>query len=643
MRFRRISGYINKDDNSAVPFVNQRLEYFHHYWNFLFQKNTGALFLYDERFESHRSLFNKLDLQLDVNASRYAKSLSLYFINHKYFNKENIILRNSRVTNLKIQNIIETFNSKFLRGDKIKNDSSICQKHHQEFYLGLKEIEKSVLRGDYSKRILNGLIKILSENKPLNEQTKSDLKFLINASIIELYYYGYSLKQIQRIPDIILFPNLKKNDFHFDKTISDFSSKSEYDDYIGKELKILTLDKQIRSLLKLITKPIKSGYYLFKINGIDLQSSNSIRIWNTTFYNPQLKLKLNYLTLRNDLKDYVKDIEMYFDDYVKEEDKLSKQSTCNAIIKTEYRPLYWGNSDKGFLKAVKEVNEALSVFKNLRYGYTGNSTTYGAISLLNYVLTDNNLCYLGAPDFQKEYNPPFKIEQEQTESFKESLESINKLDLSNSFHKSLSSIHSNLCKLRMEPYVFNFKDYWTIIYETLFPNQPYEAIDFIQKCFDFKLKSGFFIDTKIFLSSSLKFNHSFDGLTDYSLKERDLKGLDLHIPLLKKIDAKRFERKFTEIPKHVSFEFLSDIIAELSLFKNDRIKITEKLNLWIEKTINEIYSERNLETHNNISNDLSHLKLRDDFIFMSNMALQVTFRLCNKKTKSINDIIGKFG
>jgi hypothetical protein len=367
--------------------------------------------------------------------------------------------------------------------------------------------------------------------------------------------------------------------------------------------------------------------------------SESIRIWNTSFYNPQLRLELNHSSLSDEWKEYVQSIEKYFDDSVKEDEKQLKKSTCNALIKTEYRPIYWNYSDKSLLNAYKNVNEALSVLLELRHVYTSNSSNYGTISLSNYILADDKLNYLAAPTFQDEINPPFKIKPEQENSLKNSLKNINKLDLNNNFQNNLANIYSNLCKLKINPTSFNFKDYWTIFFETLFPNNPKKVIEFIQKCYEYRLKTSFFIDAKCFLSSSLRNRLTLDGLQDYSLDEKTLKHLDLYIPLLTRIKAHAFEKKYLTICDYLHFEFLSDIINELSTYQKDNSVFMLKLNDWIDRTINEVYTERNLETHNNITNDLSLIKLKDDFLYMSSTALKVSFRLCNKNTNSIEDII----
>jgi hypothetical protein len=640
MRFRRIDEYKNLDNNSSIPNVNQRLEYFHHYWNFLFQKNTESLFIYEEKFESHRSLINKINIQLDKNGEKYANTFNLYFITHPYFSSNNIILKKSSATNQRIQNVINVFNTNFynIRGTITNNK---CTNYSAFFKSEIKKIESTIISGDYTEKIIKNLITILHQNKPLNHQTKNDLKFLINATIIELYFFGYNLEHIKSIPNIILHPKLKKNSFPFNKKLSDFNNAKEYESYVEEEMKLLNLNKQIKSLLNLIKPPLKKGHYVFKIDGINLQVNEPIKIWNTTFYNPLLKLELNYSELNNDWESYVRDIEMYFDDYVKEEEKQNKQSTCNAIIETTYRPLYWNYSDKSLLDAYIDVCNALAVLKNLRHTFTGNGSNFGTVSHSNYILTDGNLKYIAAIDFQEKFNPPFEIKQEQEQSFKKIHSAINKINLDNKFQNNLANIYSNLNRLKFDDMAFNFKDYWTIFFESLFPNNPKDLISFIQKCYKHKLKKDFFVNCKCFLSSSLKSSFPFDGLQDYSLDEKTLKQLDLYIPLFKRIKATRFEKRFLSLKNHLQFVFLIDMLEELSTFKTHPESIFSKLFSWIEKTIYEVYSERNLETHNNISNDLSIIKLKEDFIHMTSTALQVSLSLCNKRTNSVEDILIK--
>ena len=69
MLFRKIE-YIDVNCGKPVYWINKRLEYFHNYWSFLFQKNSSLSFITNEKFESHRTLLKKLEYQVEYNPYR---------------------------------------------------------------------------------------------------------------------------------------------------------------------------------------------------------------------------------------------------------------------------------------------------------------------------------------------------------------------------------------------------------------------------------------------------------------------------------------------------------------------------------------------------------------------------------------------
>ena len=103
-------------------------------------------------------------------------------------------------------------------------------------------------------------------------------------------------------------------------------------------------------------------------------------------------------------------------------------------------------------------------------------------------------------------------------------------------------------------------------------------------------------------------------------------------------NAKEFENKYKQISDYLDFEFIQDIIDELDSLKKGN-EYFEKLDKWIEKTIREVYSERNLEVHNNIQTDLSLTKLRDLFLFIISIVYQTLMWNCDGHTNSIDEVI----
>ena len=202
-------------------------------------------------------------------------------------------------------------------------------------------------------------------------------------------------------------------------------------------------------------------------------------------------------------------------------------------------------------------------------------------------------------------------------------------------------MYSCICEIQTNSISFSFKNYWTIIYESLFPNNKEKAKTFIKKCFKNKLHETFLIDTKVFLHESLKQYRDFSGLQYYTINAESSMKLGLDIQILTPIKANKFKHNYPKLRNHLNFEFLNEIVAEISEFEYNNAYFIKKVDNWIEKTIDEVYIERNLETHNNISNNLSLLKLRDDFLYISRTIMQTSFKYCRKETKSIDEIMEK--
>jgi len=499
----------------------------------------------------------------------------------------------------------------------------------------IKDIKKYLLQ-KYNQRIIRNLVKILNVNNPLTLKSKADIKFLVNALIIELYISGYSLNYIKNLPNIILFPKEYKGQFPFSKTRIDFSSDTEHEQYIDSELEYLDLNKQILSFHNLINNSKKKGFYIFKIDNLDFLEE-PITIWNTTFYNPQKNLELDYSKFSNEDKKEFQDYEKFCSD----KDADDGTSTCNAIIEVEYQTSRWNHHDNSPNLVLKNVNNSLNVLKYLKYAFIGGNSKSSKICKKEYIIANEERKYHMTQQIDFGSNFSFEIKDEQRQFFNARIDQINKLNENTDFQNKLIEIYNNLCKLSISPIDFNFKDYWTIFIEALFPNDPKGYIEFCQKCFKFRLEKDFFLNAKTFLFSSFKDRPFLEKTLKYWLTETILINLGLFIPLNTSINARKFMNQYTKLKDYLSFTFLDDIIDELNNYKNNKQQYYNSLDHWIEKTIYQVYAERNLEAHNNISTELSLIKLKDSFLHIANTVILVSATLCTKNVKSIDDIYNK--
>ena len=274
--FAKIS--FNREGNKLLH-INERFEYFHHYWTLFFLTKIGEdsklllkpnyLFVEEDRLESHRSLFIKINKQLTYNYPQSEDKLEHLFTQHPYFSTNNILVREYLGLRGKITCINQELSA--ASGGDFKNSRPQVK---QRICNAFKHLETQLFhRYPYEKRLATQLRSILSSNKPLDNRAKTDIRFLANAFIVELYQYGYSIKYIERIPDIISLRD-HLEDFPYDKTPRDFGDDNDaYRQYTEGENRKMNLKTMLNSLLKLVNRQKHNGYVIFKVDGINIERS----------------------------------------------------------------------------------------------------------------------------------------------------------------------------------------------------------------------------------------------------------------------------------------------------------------------------------------------------------------------------------
>lgn len=635
MRFRKLS-YHNPNDPQGPRFVNARLEYFHHTWTFLMMEKQRWIFFNDERWESHRSLSTKIEIQLTQNKEHYPKRVRSLVLNHPYFSNKNLFVRKSSALLKRLKAFRTNFIASFSKADLDKGS-----KHLSKIKKDISAIEKLILgktHTHYFDKVMNHLVQVIHNNKPLTKQDKSDLHFLINAAIVELYHFGYSIEYIRKLPDIILFYKTHQEDFPFDKEYSDFNDDNLYKAYKDKVIASMTLRQQLISLLNLGTHPKRKGYFVLKIDNFIFQEKKPSEIWGVTFYNPQLQLKLNYGG-KKELNDYVESIERYFERYVeKEEDKQRLRSNCNAIVATEYRPQYFNHVDPSIIRSIDSVKRSLSVLKHLKHLHVGGNSFYATVNLQTVIVTDADLNYRAAPAILQDYGDekPFVVKERATKSINESLKWAHKLNPDNEFHRKVIDINFTVNQYRHDPFSFSFKDFWIIVSDPLFPNDPKGFIEFCCRCVALYLKNQYVANVKIFLRDALKAEGFSNG--NYTLSKSKMNALRMDIFLYKPIKARGFLKQYPKITQWLTFDFLTDVIEDLDDFMKNQPKYMDKIKGRLTEMIYEVYAERNLEVHNNLVTDLSMIKLREFCVALAVILQGVITQKIKPKTRSVDEL-----
>lgn len=604
MKFRKVR-YGKIETNEINTNISKRVEYFLHYWNFVFQKNTGLLFIHHEKFESHRSLIHKIEIQINENKSRYARRIEALLIKHPYFKNDNLFIRNSP----KVINEINTFKNNFntIWFSKGIDDKKTNQQNQLIIKIEFEKIKKLLLR-NYLNRLIKSLINQLVTDKPINKTFNDDIQFLINAIIVELYFNGFSIDYIRKIADIIVFPQENKNQFPYDKTFRDFGKKESFEEYKEQTIRAIKLNEQVTCIKNFVDNkkyPKQNGFCIFKIDDFDFQLEESVEIWGVTFYNPQRTKKVKTNIPENE------NIEIDFNHLVFPKQDNLTNSSCNAIIKVNYRIFDWNNPVIAIHQVIRKVDKALQVLKKLKLDFVnGENAISGKLSIKNCIFTDYGYNYRQFVIIKFD-NYSFKIEEYQKSVFKNVTKDLRLYQKS----QKLMDIYAYLCQARTNEFSFNFKDYWTVVAEANFPNDIDGFIDECKQIFN-GLSDRLFSDARIFLNNSLcRRSLNLQG-SEYFINTSISRQIGLNIPEKNSFNAEKFKLNYHKLKKHVEFEFLNDILAELNECKNLPNKYKVKIDKWLENTIWSAYAERNLESHNNITTDYSLIKLKNEFLYI---------------------------
>ena len=637
--FAKVSEF--KKEDKPLRYVNERFEYFHHYWTLLFLtkirgKSTSShsqnllkpnyLFLEEERLESHRSLFVKVNKQLHYNYSRSKKNLDYLFADHSYFSKDNIIIRKYAGLASKVYDARQA----------ISNANEKFEKHSSSVRSGIcgafQNLERQLLRCyPYERRLATQLHKVLSINKPLDDQAKADIKFLVNAFVVELYQQGYSEKYIEKVPDTISFRDGGK-DFPYEKTILDFESKDEYQQYVKEENKKMNLGAMLDGLVKLINNRKYKGYTIFKVNGVTLDKNR--KLLGVEFYNPQTERKA-----KNRYEHSI-DPELFVKDSSDSSTTMPGSSTCNAIVDTEFLSPYDINGSQVLRAAYRKAETAALLLDSILNKYA--DTTPGKVSItLQHdkciSLFDSNKIPSFKSEIFKPSNSTIEFSDNKTEKWAE-----DEIDFYNThIDKRILALIRQQKILENTNTEFSFKDLWTA-WEGLFGdgNKKEKLKRVCKHAVRIYLSTNFLPKVKRILYGSLYADefekHSITTSKYYLLEESDIQSLGLHVPNVGIITVKYFKRKYNGIPSIIEFSLLQDIVDRVKTFVTMPKYYYQDVDKWIDKTINEVYAERNLEAHNNEETDLSRFKLQAAFLDVS--AITVDELIRNTNAKNRNDI-----
>ncbi len=287
MLFERIRTkyLLNGKEQEHIRF---RLEYALHYWTYLFSDNYH-LDTTISKYESHRTLFNKIFFQIKYHGKQCKKTLNLVlFTKNSLFSDNNLLIR--RIHSDKFRGAFTE-----LKNDLLSTKNWDVERVTNNF----KTLKKYILH-NYSSRLSLSLYHIIKKNKPLTLQEARDIQFLINAFIAELLELGYDKDFVRfLITAVALKAHPMDQSFNvpFDKTELDFPDDgTSFRSYVKSQIEDLSLSKQIESLKNLLSARKHNIKAIFRVSNLQLNINQSINLWECEL------LKSNSLGFTKDSK-----------------------------------------------------------------------------------------------------------------------------------------------------------------------------------------------------------------------------------------------------------------------------------------------------------------------------------------------------
>lgn len=595
----------------------EKVEYFWHYWDFLFTQKTNLILLDEPKFISHISLLNKIEKHLEWNKGISAKKLMKYFNHHAYFNQGNLIIR----CDSKLKKHVSLL-KKHIENCKANNEKS---EHLEEIDREYLSNSFSVLRQthfiveEYTIILIDRLDKIVFNNSELNQTNRKDLKFLCNSIVDMFILRGYSIAFIKGLLSNAIFNRSNKFEFRYEKNYGDFNSNySEWKKYVEEQYGLLTLKDRINYLRTYFKQPKKNGFYIFKIEGIDYQSK-PVMIFNSKFYNPQIDSFVTFFKSDNKFEnkrrdEYCRKCELFI---IVDEDK-SNTSKCNMIVPIEYNMEDLKHFDsfkfpaKSYIEAKNRATVSLLQFKREIKSYSIEH--YWDENLANVrvsnesILVDKNFNYHSASNTSNSTKTIFKLDELRDKMFDEQLNYKADIKTQNSFILQLANSNALISSYHLEYHKLNYKSLWIECVEPFFGDKN-DLLTYAKKCI--LIRTNFFSNYWILLHHALR----KDILSyTYCLDEDLLKKLGLqNLNLGEYITGKELHENFEHLPDD---SLLIEFKNEMRLFKLEQAEFISKIDSWITNTIMKAYDERNIEVHYNIIDYYNDVSIKIDMLFI---------------------------
>ncbi len=609
MKLRKFPFY--DSNKKEMIHVNDRFNFFYFYWQLVLSRQSLSLF--DSfNFESHRSLLNKAINAVELDSTKWQKKVDKFFRKHIFFEKSNIILTKNKTLCRRIENL--------------KNKD--LQRH--SLTRELKKLEKYLVNNlNYSKLVSQCLIELLHQNESLTKIVEKQIKFLVNALIVELYFVGFDVGYIKGVPHIITFSD-PLNDYPYSKTSEDFEhDKDEYESY-KKSFKP-SLKTFLDGIENLVTQDKFHGYIIYKV--FNLEITNTIEIGDTIIYNPQLEQKTDRRKNRSN------HVETFYDEDQKINSFFTSRSSCNILtpIAIKY-PLRGLEKRRAIIDSYDKLSKILK-YVTLNFRVSNPSSIY--LSREHFFLSSKNrkinyfsFAIFGNFDKVSELDPN-KIE---SQFVNKRIKNISKLNSTILLHENLKKLIDVETEFAIESNNFKFSDLW-IAWEALVDISGMKSL--FKLCLKLRYQRNFIGDQILVLNRLLN-EHGYPKVRfQFTLSEDELTKYGLNFRHMKPLRQKKFISSYKKLFKRLDTPALSFFENRIEFFINNSEEFYEEMDTWIDNTVEEFNIERNSEVHNNNENDFSYFKLKEAILFMSYITTSAIIENINSRNKNSIKLIKK--
>lgn len=573
MRLEKIK-YYNDVTFEVETFTSQRVEFFLHYWKSLFF--SGKVNFDKYYLKSHRTVIDKVDLQIHGNYAHAKKHIKYFFTDDDCFKDTNVIVK--EISSIKVKRAIL----------KLKNMSSLSNKDWEG--LSIKKIDaelsaiKNWLNNHYSQLLSSSCLSIL-EKEILIETNEIDIiKSLTNYFIIELYNKGFSTEFIKNLPEYIF----NKDKFPYEKIASDFENSIDYDKYKNITWENMTLLGQIKGMISLINRPKVTRHLIFRIYDINWRYMPT-KILNVEFYNPNIGFNpkitnVNGTNLFNENFTFFNANTSY-----------EYSSQCNAHVIIE-----GVNHETLYQIGYNHVKVALSILNK-------ELESNGKVYINNAFITNNNFNSIwGSTDaLHKGFRAIDNIEECQLER----INYHNKLDPAVDEDIKVLNLLCVISSILVDNENYFPEKLWMIL-EATFGNENDISILF-KAIYRIYLKNNFLFQRKLFFSSMLNPLYGIGHPElEYELLDKIIKKHSINREFSRK-EMNLFSRNIGRLEIRNDVLYINEVVKRIEEFNNDKTSFYENVDDFIEFTIKELYIQRNLTVHSNMSDNFFLLKQKE--------------------------------